>query len=208
MPHTPTELPCLLFQGDSITAAGRAPDDPEGLGEGYVQVIHQRLEAVGKPARLLNRGVNGHGSAELPARWQRDTLASGPHVVTLLVGINDVWRRATGLRRLPVDAYERSLRALIEQTRDVGARLVLLEPFLVPVRAEQWLWRADLDARIQVVRRLAAEYGAALIALDGMLNQAASAAGGAEKITEDGIHPTPLGHTLIAEAWLDAQVAV
>ena len=73
------------------------------------------------------------------------------------------------------------------------ARLVLIEPFLLPVRQEQWDWRPDLDARIQVVRRLAAESGAVLLPAGGLLARAARLLGGPGKVADDGVHPTGEG---------------
>ncbi|MEK8146570.1 hypothetical protein NKH18_50900 [Streptomyces sp. M10(2022)] len=82
-------------------------------------------------------------------------------------------------RSSSLSSYEDDYRAILTQVRDgLGAQLILIEPFLVPVTAEQWSWREDLDPRIQVVRRLAQEFDAALLAADGLLNQAARTAGG------------------------------
>jgi lysophospholipase L1-like esterase len=122
--------------------------------------------------------------------------------VSVLVGVNDTWRSHDSGLASPADAWEETYRRLLTGLRErCGSRLVLIEPFLVPVTAAQWEWRPDLDARIHAVRRLAAEFDARLLAADGLLNQAARSAGGPEPIAADGVHPTPLGHHLLAEAW-------
>ncbi|MFF3499562.1 SGNH/GDSL hydrolase family protein [Streptomyces sp. NPDC003247] len=200
----PTQLSAtarVLFQGDSITAAGRDTDDPDDLGHGYVAMAADRLRPALPSLSVVNRGVSGHRVTDLRARWTADAVDLRPDLLSVMVGINDTWRRYDSGVTTSAGDFERDYRALLDRSRDGGARLLLIEPFLVPVRDEQWTWREDLDARIQVVRRLAAEYDAALLAADGLLNQAAREAGDPVKVTEDGIHPTAWGHALLAEAW-------
>ncbi|MFF4340585.1 SGNH/GDSL hydrolase family protein [Kitasatospora sp. NPDC001540] len=190
----------VLFQGDSITDAGRDRARPDDLGRGYAAMVAAALP--GTPT-VLNRGIGGNRLVDLRARWDADTLAHRPDLVSLLIGVNDTWRQYDSGLHSPVDAWEDAYRELLHRLHDHCApRLVLIEPFLVPVTAEQWAWRADLDARIQAVRRLAAEHDALLLAADGLLNQAARTAGDPARIVLDGVHPTTLGHRLLADAWL------
>ncbi|MFE3517529.1 SGNH/GDSL hydrolase family protein [Streptomyces sp. NPDC059166] len=194
----------VLFQGDSITDVGRLVEHDCPLGRGYVRMVADLLHSQRPDSgiTIINRGIGGDGISDLRARWRRDAVDLAPDVVSVLVGINDTWRRYDSGVVTPADVYEKEYRALLAQLREGrDTQLVLVEPFLVPVRAEQWAWREDLDPRIHVVRRLAEEFGAALLAADGLLNQAAREAGGAEFIAGDGVHPTPLGHTILAEAW-------
>lgn len=191
----------LLFQGDSITDAGRDRADGFSLGNGYVSLIAGRLAAVGYRGRVLNRGIGGNRVADLRARWQRDTLDLAPGLLSVMIGVNDTWRRYDSDEITTVEDYARDYRHILEQARAAGARLVLIEPFLVPVEDAQWAWREDLDGRIHVVRRLAAEFDAALLAADGLLNQAAREAGSPTAIARDGVHLTPEGHAVLAAAW-------
>lgn len=192
----------IVFQGDSITEAGRRPGDGTSLGSGYVRLVADELGAAHPGLRFVNRGVGGDRAADLRSRWQRDTTAHEPALVSVMVGVNDTWRRYDSGDPTSLAAYERDYRAVLEESRAAGARLLLIEPFLVPVDEGQWTWREDLDGRIHVVRRLAAEFGAGLLCADGLLNQAAARHGGADRIAGDGVHLTPLGHSLLAEAWL------
>ncbi|MFC8721041.1 SGNH/GDSL hydrolase family protein [Kitasatospora sp. NPDC057198] len=190
----------VLFQGDSITDAGRDRTRPDHLGHGYAALIAPALP--GAPT-VLNRGIGGDRLADLSARWDTDTLAHRPDLVSLLIGVNDTWRHHDSGLPSPVDAWEDEYRELLRRLHaHCAPRLVLIEPFLVPVTPEQWTWRGDLDPRIHAVRRLAAEHDALLLAADGLLNQAARTAGDPALITLDGVHPTPLGHGLLADAWL------
>ncbi|WP_326701478.1 GDSL-type esterase/lipase family protein [Streptomyces sp. NBC_01754] len=196
----------VLFQGDSVTEGGRLSDPGRPLGHGYPSMVAEAVRA-GRPGGVtwVNRAVGGDRVADLRARWKQDTLdvEPTPDLVSVLVGVNDTWFRYRAGETTSARAYEDDYRSLLTQVRDrLDARLVLVEPFLVPVTAEQWAWREDLDPRIHVVRRLAEEFDAALLAADGLLNQAARAAGGPESIAGDGVHPTPLGHTVLARAWL------
>ncbi|MFI0901357.1 SGNH/GDSL hydrolase family protein [Streptomyces sp. NPDC020983] len=192
----------VLFQGDSITDAGRDRGDDSSLGNGYVSLVAEKLTAANPARRVLNRGIAGNRVADLRARWQQDTLDAGPDLLSVMVGINDTWRRYDEGAVTTAEEYERDYRAILGQARDAGARLVLVEPFLVPLDANQWAWREDLDPRIHAVRRLAAEFDAALLAADGLLNQAAREAGDPAAIARDGVHLTPAGHACLAAAWL------
>lgn len=127
----------------------------------------------------------------------------------VLVGINDTWRRmACPGAAARGDTCEADYRYLPTRLREAtDARLVLIEPFLLPVRQEQWDWRPDLDARIQVVRRLAAESGAVPLPAGGLLARAARLLGGPGKVADDGVHPTGEGHEVLARAWTELVTA-
>ncbi|WP_329459327.1 SGNH/GDSL hydrolase family protein [Streptomyces sp. NBC_01497] len=194
----------ILFQGDSITDTSRRTQPGDGLGNGYVRMAADLMRERPQPCELtfLNRGVSGNRVADLVARWDEDTIALKPALVSVLIGVNDTWRRYDSGEVTTTADYERDYRGLLSRVRDeLGARILLVEPFLVPVEEEQWDWREDLDPRIQVVRRLAEEFDAALLPADGLLNQAAREHGGAPAVAGDGVHPTPLGHAVLARAW-------
>lgn len=181
------------FQGDSITAAGRGGPCGE-LGDGYARMSADLLRTRHPDSRLtvLNRGISGHRARDLRARWQADAVDLKPDLVSVMVGVNDTWRRFDSGEPTTAEAYEEDYRFLLARLRETsGAQLLLVEPFLVPVTPEQWQWRADLDPRIHVVRRLAEEFDAALLAADGLLNQAARAEGDPARVAADGVHPTP-----------------
>ncbi|KQY57085.1 MULTISPECIES: SGNH/GDSL hydrolase family protein [unclassified Nocardioides] len=188
----------LLLTGDSITAAGRDLTDPTDLGTGYVARVAAALPAH----EVLNTGINGHRVPDLQQRWGRDVLAHAPDVVSVMVGVNDMWRRYTRQEPTPVSRFETGYRDLLVRTRAAGVeRIIVLEPFLLPVRDEQWSWRADLDEKIAMVRRLAQEFDADLVATDGPMAQAASS-DGARALVSDGVHPTPQGFDVLADCWL------
>lgn len=196
----------VLFIGDSITDAGRDRNDPADLGRGYAHLTAALLGASRPDLGLsfLNRGIGGDTSSMVLARWSADAIDLGPTVVSIMVGINDTWRRFDSGSATSTASYELSLRAMLSSARDdLGARLVLIEPFLLPVTEAQWDWRDDLDPRIAVVRRLAGEFEATLVPADGLLS-AVAARDGAAIWAPDGVHPSLAGHALLAKAWIKA----
>ena len=192
----------LLFIGDSITDAGRRTDPLRPLGEGYVSVLAQRLAARGDDVRLLNTGISGNRAVDLQRRWNEDCLALAPSVLTIYVGINDVWRRYDSDDPTSAEDFERTYRDLLEQARGrLDARLILISPFVLPVEPGQEHWREDLDPKIAVVKRLADEFSAELVDADAAMTTAAASLGAAA-LAADGVHPTPEGHELLADEWL------
>jgi len=206
MPYPDPMTGPLLFIGDSITDAGRR-DDPEGLGHGYVRLIARSLAARGDHRTVLNRGIGGDRIGELRARWRADAIEPAPSVLTVYVGVNDTWRRFDA--GLPTSAghFETVYRGMLDEVRaTVNPRLILVEPFVVPVVEEQQEWLDDLAGKREAVASLATEFGAAFVPLHRVLTVAA-AHHGAAAIAADGVHPTELGAELIAEAWEAAEGA-
>jgi acyl-CoA thioesterase I len=198
---------CVLFQGDSITDAGRERGLPDNLGAGYPLLVSS-LYAAAYPERdvtFRNRGVSGDRVVDLAERWERDCLDIRPDVLSILVGVNETWRAFTDVDPTPATLFETRYRDLLERTRAAlpACRIALMEPFLLPVSPELDLWRADLDLKIHVVRRLARDFGCALVPLDSLFAAVATRREPAYW-AEDGVHPTPAGHALIARAWLEA----
>jgi lysophospholipase L1-like esterase len=195
--------PLILFQGDSITDAGRNREDHWNLGCGYALFAAAWFKALFPESNMafLNRGVSGDRTVDLKARWQKDCLDLEPDLVSILIGINDCWRRYDHNDLTPVEAFEANYREILEQTKATGAEIVLCEPFVLPVMAGQENWHEDLGPKIQVVRKLAREYEATLIPLDGIFARAATLQKPAYWLF-DGVHPTEAGHALIAREWL------
>jgi acyl-CoA thioesterase-1 len=200
----------VLFQGDSITDAGRDRYDSNHLGYGYAMMASAWFSALypEKSVRFLNRGMGGNRARDLQERWQEDCLDLRPSWVSIMIGINDTWRRYDRNDPTSVQDYEAAYRAILEQTREhVNARLILCEPFVLPVPQDREAWREDLDPKIAAVRRLAREFAAMLVPLDGIFAQAATQ----RELTfwaGDGVHPTSAGHALIAQSWLRAVKAL
>lgn len=197
-----------MFQGDSITDVGRDYGDGNHMGAGYAMMAAARFSAQypEKQVTFYNRGISGNRVKDLRERWQPDCLDLKPDWVSILIGINDCWKRYSQNDPTPVGQFESDYRFLLEVVREkLGANLILCEPFVLPFPEDRELWREDLDPKIQVVRKLAREFDAVLVPFDGVFAQAA-AKRHPEFWTGDGVHPTKAGHALMAQNWLDAVV--
>ncbi|MER6671448.1 GDSL-type esterase/lipase family protein [Amycolatopsis japonica] len=196
-----TEADRLLFAGDSITDSSRDRTDPASLGKGYVRQIAHLL---GDGPEVVNRGINGNRIYDLEARWTTDVLAARPTVLTVKIGINDTWRTFDRGLPSPIEKFRAAYSRLLAGARQhLPAELYVITPFLLPVEPEQQDWVADLAPRIEAAIEVATQFGARLIRADLFMPRAA-AEHGAATLAPDGVHPSPLGHRLLAEAWLAA----
>jgi acyl-CoA thioesterase-1 len=195
----------ILFTGDSITDSNRRIDQYHPLGTtGYVLFTGARLmqHFASPKLEIFNRGIGGDRVGDLLARFDQDLLAIKPTVVSIMIGINDTWRAFDSNKPTTTESYEADYRTILTRIRnELKARVVLIEPFVLHVPADRHKWRADLNPRIDAVRRLALEFGTDLIPLDGIFAQAATQAP-PEFWAADGVHPTFAGHSLMAQAWL------
>jgi acyl-CoA thioesterase-1 len=199
----------VLFQGDSVTDTRRATS-VELIGNGYPKIASSWFSALypEKNVNFINRGISGNRAKDLVARWQTDCIDLKPTWVSILIGINDTWRRYDSNDPTSAEAYEASYREILKRTKEeLGANLIICEPFLLPVSEERKTWRVDLDPKIHVARELAREFNAIYIPLDGIF---AAAAAKREPMfwAPDGVHPSLAGHALIAQEWLKAIRAI
>ncbi len=194
----------MLFQGDSITDCDRNRSDPLDLGRGYAMMAASWFMALYPQlnVKFLNRGVSGDRTKDLLQRWEKDCLALKPDVVSILVGINNTWRRYDSNDPTPVEQFEEEYRRLLELTRrNLNARIMLCEPFLLSVSAQSAAMREDLDPKIEVIRKLSEEFQVGLVPLDRIFRDACGRQQPAYW-APDGVHPSLAGHALIAGAWL------
>ncbi|MFI6170657.1 SGNH/GDSL hydrolase family protein [Nocardia sp. NPDC051052] len=206
----------VMFTGDSITDPQRL-ESRDGRRFGYPLRIADEwaLRHPDRAVTWLNSGLAGSKVRDLESRWQADVLDVRPDVVSILAGINDVGWRTLDPYGYPISAqdYAAGYDRLLAPLAEAGTELILIEPFLLPIRgviqkrdvrideAVRKEWRADLDLKIQVVHQLAADYDAHLLAADDMFAKL-SATTEPEHWAEDGVHPTPAGHAALAQAWL------
>lgn len=197
----------VLFQGDSITDAGRDRDSATpntGLGAGYPLLLAAALLETfpDRHLRFFNRGVSGNKVPDLQARWQTDTIALQPDIVSVLVGVNDFWHTRTHGYTGTVADYESEYVALLDATRHAlpRARLIVMEPFVLQTGAVDATWFPEFDQRRAAAARVAQRVGATFVALQAPFTKAVGRVG-STYWTVDGVHPTPAGHALIAERW-------
>ena len=209
----------ILFQGDSITDAGRDKTVCEsnmGLGGGYVNIIYEQLKQDNKNIEILNRGVNGNKITDLYARWREDTLNIKFDILSILCGINDVgFERRLNIGN-DVEKYEFVYDRMLYEVKkfNPNAKIILISPFLFKVRHfdflgkydiyDDWdLWSADIEKEGEVVKRLSQKYEAVFVpAFDEFKKLCRE--NGWDKYTDDGIHLNADGNKVLADLWLDA----
>src|SRR5690349_13660057 len=133
----------VLFQGDSITDSRRqrkredadAPNRQPGLGGGYAWLAAAEL-LVSRPndgLKIFNRGVSGNKVFQLADRWQADCLDLKPDVLSILVGVNDLWHTFVNGYTGTVEKYEGDYVALIGRTRQAlpQVKIIVCEPFVL-----------------------------------------------------------------------------
>jgi acyl-CoA thioesterase-1 len=200
----------IVFTGDSITDCDRRVDK-RGLGSGYVDIVARVLRERGDDSTVVNTGVSGDRVEDLRQRWQADALDHAPTVLSIYIGVNDTLSTFFRGRPTPPADFERGYAELLERATAAGVpKLMVIDPFYIDTDDDSTQWcqgnaffRADLDTKRPIVRDLAQRYGAAFLPLQEAMNEAVSERGRAV-LASDGVHPSPLGHQLIAGLWLAA----
>ncbi|MEP6584840.1 MAG: SGNH/GDSL hydrolase family protein [Ginsengibacter sp.] len=200
----------FLFQGDSITDGNRSRDNDWNhvMGHGYQYIIASKLwyDFPGRGLHFFNRGVSGNKITDLADRWQSDTLALRPDVLSILIGINDIEAWIHGDQISTPEKYESGYRSLLEKTKQElpNVQLVLGEPFLFPVGRVKDKWEeylSEVQKRQAIVKRLSNDFAAIHIKYQSSFNKALEKAP-PEYWIWDGIHPMPAGHELMALEWM------
>lgn len=200
----------VLFQGDSITDAGRSYEKNDQLGQGYANLIAAWFSALypAMKVNFINRGISGNTVEALQRRWQTDCLELKPTLISIMIGINDCWRRYDSNSETSVNKFEKDYRDILTQIKiNLNAKVILCEPFVLPVPEDRKTWREDLDPKIQIVRNLAREFNTLLIPCDGLFAQACTQRE-PDFWANDGVHPSQAGHALLAQMWLKTVGAI
>jgi lysophospholipase L1-like esterase len=202
----------LVMIGDSVTDCERARPIGEGLfealGKGYVTQVNALLQssAANQCIRVVNMGTSGNTVLDLKARWQTDVLDLAPDWLSIMIGINDVWRQFDSpLQRewsVPLDEYRRTLAELVALTQPRLKGLVLMTPYFIEPNRQDRM-RATMDAYGDVVRELAKNCGAVLVDTQAAFDRALLDLH-PMSLAWDRVHPNSIGHMVIARAFLKA----
>ncbi len=202
----------FVLQGDSVTDMGRNRPVAEGLfnphGTGYPNVVQGLLTSVYPDymIRVVNMGVSGNTSRDLLGRWQSDTLALRPDWVSIMIGINDVWRQFD-VPQIPEvavgpDEYRDNLQKILDMTKPVVKGIVLIPPVFWELNRDDAM-AARTREYGEICRDLAAKndvlFADAQTYADRVLAHCHSA-----YIAWDRVHPNIPGANVIAHALLDA----
>jgi lysophospholipase L1-like esterase len=203
----------IVTLGDSITQGGGQPG-------GYVWLLDRYLHALypATPIEIVNVGISGQKAPDMQARFERDVLAAKPQIVTISVGVNDVWHsfRDFKTRRdypdgslpngVPLPVYAEKLEAMIVAAKAAGIRVVLLTPTPIhedPASPEN----ARLASYVKAMTALGVKHQCTVIDLNAAMTRAIAAhqreAGGrVNLLTTDGVHLNAAGNQLVAWAIL------
>ncbi len=203
----------ILFQGDSITDSGRNKEDngfntSQILGSGYPMLAGAALlkKYAQLNLKIYNRGISGNKVFQLAERWDKDCLDIKPDILSILIGVNDIWHKLDGHYDGTVEIYRRDFTTLLERTQAAlpDVKLIICEPFAVKgVRAVDDKWYPEFYDYQGTAREVAVKFGALFIPFQRVFDEAQKKAPGAYW-TGDGVHPSLAGAQLMAEAWLEA----
>ena len=199
----------ILYQGDSITDTGRNTERGSllNIGQGYAMICAATLAAK-YPNRFTftNLGISGNRIVDVYARIKADCWNHHPDVLSILIGVNDVWHELGGQNGVEADRFYRVYQMLVDDTVKAlpNVRMILMEPFVLNcgAAADNWAYfRTETALRAEAVRTIASECGQVFLPLQKMFDDACGLAPASYWIG-DGVHPTVAGHKLIADAWM------
>ena len=199
----------VMFQGDSITDVGRLADRGSltEIGQGYALITSAYLSAkYPEEFEFINRAASGSRIVDLYARIKANGWNDNPAVMSILIGVNDVWHELDWKNGVSPRRFRNIYRMIIEDTfiESPGTKLLLMEPFVLKGTANEEKWdrfEPMVYENAAIVKEVAAEYGQVFLPLQHVFNEACEKAPAAHWIG-DGVHPTPAGHQLIANEWL------
>lgn len=202
----------ILFQGDSITDAGRnkqntEPNNGNALGNGYAFLTASYL--LNKYANLgltiHNRGISGNKVPQLAERWDKDCLDLKPNVMSIMIGVNDFWHTLGGNYQGTPESYEKEYMALLERTRKAlpNLQLICIEPYGVQAAggAVNEKWYPAFNAYREAAARVAKAYADVFIPMQSIFDKVQPLASN-KHWAGDGVHPSLAGASLLSEAWL------
>lgn len=203
----------VLFQGDSITDAGRnkrqeLPNNAWSFGMGYANIIASfLLETLpGKDLTMYNRGISGNKVYQLADRWDKDCLELEPDVLSILIGVNDYWHFRNGEYDGTPEIYEEDFRSLLTRTLDAlpDLKLVICQPFILTgTSAVDESWVEPFSAYQEIAKKISDEFGAVWVPFQEAFDRAIELADGTYWAA-DGVHPSMAGAQLMARTWLEA----
>ena len=198
----------ILFFGDSITDMGRnrESDGVFGLGKGYVFYAAGDLKKEDPSIEVINRGISGNRIVDLYARIKADIINLKPDLMSILIGVNDVWHElGENPNGVELDRFIKVYDMLITDTLKVlpNLKIILLEPFVLKGGATEENYERFLEVKeyAKAVKALAEKYSLEFLPLQDAFDKAAEKSC-AEYYLYDGVHPDAAGARLIADEWI------
>lgn len=202
----------ILFQGDSITDAGRNREDFYAMGGGYPNLVKATL-GTQRPQdfEFLNRGISGNRIVDLYARIKMDFINLAPDIASIYVGVNDVWHELSRQNGVDTEKFVTLFEMLLTEVATAlpNCKLFLLSPFVLPgsatvseTDASYWeRFQSGVAEKAAACKQVAERFCLPLIDLQSVFDKACQSAAPTHW-TVDGVHPTICGHMLICREYL------
>ena len=199
----------ILFQGDSITDCGRSRENDAQKGGGYANFVSAVLN-VEHPGEyeVINRAISGNRIVDLYARIKADFINVKPDVLSIHIGINDVWHDVEFNNGVGAEKFEKIYDMLLSEVKEElpDVKIILLGAFVTKNRATEEYWNVfepEVNKRIEITKRLAEKYGCVFVDIQSEFDKAIERHP-EPYWTAEGVHPTEAGHEIIKRAWLKA----
>ena len=197
----------IVFQGDSITDAGRDKRNYHNMGNGYPKYASELL-AKDFPEvdfEFINFGISGNRTSQLFDRLYVDAIAFQPDIISVLIGINDIWHRYGGGKVATTDAQiALNYRCILERLKkETNAKIMILSPYLLDCDDKEPM-REDLKTVLPIVRELAAEFADVYVPLDEHFAEALKTQPEPKFYSGDGVHPNANGAEFIGKLYAEA----
>ncbi|MBQ7383941.1 MAG: SGNH/GDSL hydrolase family protein [Clostridia bacterium] len=197
----------IVFQGDSITDAGRDRRNYHHMGNGYPKYASELLVKAFPEVdfEFINFGISGNRTGQLFDRLYGDAIAFQPDIISVLIGINDVWHRYGGGNVATTDAQiALNYRCILERLKkETNAKIMILSPYLLDCQDKEPI-REDLKTLLPIVRELAAEFADVYVPLDEKFEEALKTQPEPKFYSGDGVHPNANGAEFIGKLYAEA----
>ena len=197
----------IVFQGDSITDAGRDKRNYHHMGSGYPKYAAELLakEFPQVDFEFINQGISGNRTCQLFDRLYTDAIAFEPDVVSILIGINDIWHRYSAAKiETTNEQIETNYRAILERIRkETNAKIMMLSPYILDCDDKDAM-REDLPRVLEIVRSLAKEFADVYVDLDVEFAKALPVQPEPKFYSADGVHPNQNGAEFIGNLYAEA----
>lgn len=203
----------ILFQGDSITDANRSRENDANAGIGYATLVKGELGfKYPNQYEMFNRGISGNRVVDVYARIKKDIINLKPDIMSILIGVNDVWHEVSRQDGVDADKYFKVYSMLIEEIKDAlpDVKIMIMEPFVLKGSAteateelpDRWnMFNIEVKKRAVKAKEIAEKFNLPFIPLQDKFDEAIKLAP-SEYWLRDGVHPTTAGHELIKREWL------
>lgn len=193
----------ILFLGDSITDIkfNRRFSYKIHGSKVYALQVAKELNKKYKNLEFFYKGVASDRTYHVYDRLTKDCISLNPDIIIMLIGVNDAWENYVP------EQYPPLLRTMQPHMKEIyrrlnceldGLQLLVLLPFMIDSMPEKKPFHKVLNEYREILADMAAENNAQIVDLQQMFNIAQTKVS-PSKLAVDGIHPTNLGHKLIAE---------